>query len=89
MLCVDTSRRGEPVGCALQRALLPHYCTPPFSGLLRHPEWWPHAEWRRAIRVQAARVVVILKFAINQGKLFAPPGARVGGMGAFSAQACV
>ena len=33
--------------------------------------------------------VVILKFAINQGKLFAPPGARVGGMGAFSAQACV
>ena len=32
---------------------LPHCCTPPLSGLLRHPEWRPHAQWRRATVRQA------------------------------------
>ena len=38
----------DPLTACSGKVTLHHYCTPQLSGLIRHPNWGPHAEWRRA-----------------------------------------
>ena len=65
----------DPLTACSGKVTLHHYCTPQLSGLIRHPHWGPHAEWRRATAWQALATRPELRFGARLQVRFAGAGA--------------